>query len=1397
MENEPAMCNSYLSSPLDTILASLDDYNWDYISCHDITEAYNILSARMRSIAHLLCSDGSFPAFNPLKEHANSLARALKRDIRRALIKPSSTLYETPALYYDSYASEISLTDFDIQHALDVSTLCHHSLYVLSAIFTMENLHVLFSRTSFCLWVYIRRSHHSPDQDLNDLLNEILKIALAIEPPIQNATKTASLVFSIIQTQTLPRAILEPQAAVIVKALRDGLNGQKGVHAERDSLKARSGISHLVSLLMDLLQAIYSLSQRQPSLFAIPVLNFLLPTLMSLTSDDTGCRMQACNALCGIVLAKFKHPDFPHESISNSIHTYMKPQIPKDSDTLSQKEFPLHYFLFRAYGPASASSREPVWAVITIAALIILSDRFLYGRHELAFCAQSFTPALKHKRQEVRQLATAAWSSLVWTFSHLPAVHRLWRRPEDPKIQDSQLGIRGRAFRMLMKPMVDNGKGVLLTRGLLFSQSDSDDDASTAGGVSRALLIVRAMINGSCTADSADGVEMLCRLLGTIKPMHEVDDVKPSLELFHGELLEISSQKVVDVAGRISNLEIDRLRALSEAEIMYHWQALLDTWVNAVERTFQLRAARMASSDLLDIWQSLLLVKTDLSQGLRHLTAATSFASQIANVVTRFVAPSQETSVQVQRLTLVKRLWGVMKNVFSTSWLPAERILAGVLKVTFSLDDEDVRGAWSDLCTDLISVGVPTLLHVISTGSEGLMVTRHLWTVLARTWQTPDENAHWEELVSFLVIPFRSWVMCDVEFELWDGVLGCSIRMAASDGVEPFMAMDRLFIRLGEQGISARRSNVVARLVAFPRGVLAIMSLVDLSGCSALPQPLLSVINQSLVSNYPPRPELLTTCLEVIRLLHRIIHGVPQELLVDLLCSVEKGVCCWIGDEKEVMLTREHNTILLRKLPQSLETLIKISPFLSSAFSRQTSAAIGPLSFNEFWRASYHGIGEYRSQYPDCLKACLLGFSDAYGGSIAEGLSMSQETFSPSIPDSQPLNIGVEEGWFSRVDLEAKQFFPIHPPSSPSSEEPVASEAPMKRKRTVASFSIKGSKSLAESQSASKIDKEFSPHPWLSELSSHRSTEQIKEAQGESQFGLSTPRLTPGEEVSRKHTESHKRRKTELGVLNTSDDSKITSPRGVTSPPILPEVPFLSPPVPTTSNVRSLHDPFVNECPSPSTEMPFSSTPSVDSVSQTTETRKRKRIIDWVDISRNLHNSVPRSSSSQIASSEPSTALHRRIRLSTPTSEDYDTWEAGAASMAEIRELQQELSQPDDVLPETDIEEDEECDIDRELGNVLDRSQYAKSTKSPRLERYRRSQTVPHHTTMTPLKRARTISSGQFDALEQALNAVTDSGSQIPVEDLIQASEFVTKMQGALNRQLGKRLAKSEPSDNG
>lgn len=71
--------------------------------------------------------------------------------------------------------------------------------------------------------------------------------------------------------------------------------------------------------------------------------------------------------------------------------------------------------------------------------------------------------------------------------------------------------------------------------------------------------------------------------------------------------------------------------------------------------------------------------------------------------------------------------------------------------------------------------------------------------------------------------------------------------------------------------------------------------------------------------------------------------------------------------------------------------------FLAFAFSRIPTPAIAPFAFENFWRATYHGQSQFRDHLPPKIKSCLSCFVAAYGGDLADGLSLSTESQSQSI----------------------------------------------------------------------------------------------------------------------------------------------------------------------------------------------------------------------------------------------------------------------------------------------------------------------------------------------------------------------------------------------------------------
>jgi hypothetical protein len=140
----PMTSTTYLDSPLQTLLESIDDPESEHVSLHDLTEAYNILSNKIRSqIRVILEADQPLPAFRPLKQHAPQLTQSLRRDIRRALMDPSSTPRKSSFLE-NSLLSNSEMTEDEVKYARDLSSLCHHALCSLSLIFSVPAVYSIF-----------------------------------------------------------------------------------------------------------------------------------------------------------------------------------------------------------------------------------------------------------------------------------------------------------------------------------------------------------------------------------------------------------------------------------------------------------------------------------------------------------------------------------------------------------------------------------------------------------------------------------------------------------------------------------------------------------------------------------------------------------------------------------------------------------------------------------------------------------------------------------------------------------------------------------------------------------------------------------------------------------------------------------------------------------------------------------------------------------------------------------------------------------------------------------------------------------------------------------------------------------------------------------------------------
>jgi hypothetical protein len=159
--------------------------------------------------------------------------------------------------------------------------------------------------------------------------------------------------------------------------------------------------------------------------------------------------------------------------------------------------------------------------------------------------------------------------------------------------------------------------------------------------------------------------------------------------------------------------------------------------------------------------------------------------------------------------------------------------------------------------------------------------------------------------------------MSDSELKAWDSTLGKAISMARAVGIQSSAVIGRMLKRIdGEIARCVVDLLVIStlipfpRLISFPKAVVTLLSHVDVSDANALPVDIFSVVDTVLVSTYPPSPESLATCLEILHLIGQVISAIPLSMLTELLTTLGESLQLWIGDKEEVMLESEFNNVV-------------------------------------------------------------------------------------------------------------------------------------------------------------------------------------------------------------------------------------------------------------------------------------------------------------------------------------------------------------------------------------------------------------------------------------------------------------------------------------------------------
>lgn len=135
------MSESYFASPIQTLSESINDPGQDWITTHDLVEAYNVLSNRIRAhIQDILIVDKPLPPLAIFKAQSSLIAECICRDLERLLPSPFES-----QLAGRSFYSDRSLSSDEVYIATNNATLCCHALRLMTDIFTFQSLYSNFT----------------------------------------------------------------------------------------------------------------------------------------------------------------------------------------------------------------------------------------------------------------------------------------------------------------------------------------------------------------------------------------------------------------------------------------------------------------------------------------------------------------------------------------------------------------------------------------------------------------------------------------------------------------------------------------------------------------------------------------------------------------------------------------------------------------------------------------------------------------------------------------------------------------------------------------------------------------------------------------------------------------------------------------------------------------------------------------------------------------------------------------------------------------------------------------------------------------------------------------------------------------------------------------------------
>uniref|UniRef100_A0A0W0G7N8 Telomere-associated protein Rif1 N-terminal domain-containing protein n=1 Tax=Moniliophthora roreri TaxID=221103 RepID=A0A0W0G7N8_MONRR len=951
IQNTPVTSEtSIFSSPIDVVCTSLDDSKSECITVHDLVDAYSVMASALRAIV-IQPRNAEVPSFDmgPIRNRLSLFVCAMRRDIKKVLYGPFNA----------EEISEDGLTARQIRRAKDASVLSHHALRVLSQLLSFACFQSIFKT-----------------KQLTSFFDDVLTILDTNSLPTPNASRTYGLLLWILQVQRLPPSVILSRKNKLLRVIDKTLEGAFGKDQfQYDGLK------------------IVAIHLRRPEKeLQLAFLGHFEKTLPYLTSDSPNDRLHAANVLSAFAFARIaNHRDETFISLSHTLQRFLVKERTSFGSPLKdafKQKHPTHF------------AEGPVWACVVLSSSLIILDRFIFVNETLIGpLAGLLTVGCRHERQAVSLLSHRIWHCLVWSFS------RVERKAQNELLWTKALGFVQQA------PQCGTGNALAF---VLLGAHPPNDSGDMGCYVSDVLSTANEMLKFEHEDTQKDGEALLARLLDSVGNLSVPTSTTTntsvilSRELFDGTLIDVSLKDLDKVIEAMKPVNFSYVRRLSEQEIVCHWDKLLELWTIIIRRALKHKEPQFPRL-LTDMWQQLLLVKSQLSQGIGHLTATETVVDEAIDVVVGLIDTNTAVDRQPYQLLLIQRLWHTMTLAFNEESIAyASRVmLQSIVKHKFRLEKAFVMEAFLPLY-------------------EALRSNVQDWVIIARSLQ--DRHCDWDSLAAFTRTTTPEHIRETEHFAVWSCLVR-EARLSTHDESGKTITVQSLWRDLQAEALHERP-------VSYPQLVYPLFSALSLSYPSSEDQDLLRDIVKEL---YPPLAENMKISLGYLTIAEQIVSSIPIDRLVSFLLLCSDAFSFWLEDKARAVSDNDYNCVIMplySRIVERLETMepegeviTKLGALLSSPMGRCPPPGIAPTVFEAFWRATYHPRrAEFYAHYSDDLKTCLKDLDIAYNLGFA--VDFSQTTNSQAqgeyvVPETIPSQVVAhqytEDEFYMPVNIPVRQ----------------------------------------------------------------------------------------------------------------------------------------------------------------------------------------------------------------------------------------------------------------------------------------------------------------------------------------------------------------------------------------